>query len=350
MCKLIRLGVLLLGLTSLFAVADSRPRLVFLNWGDYIAPELVDAFEQRYRVDVVEHFFTSDQQRSLLLQASAGEGFDLILVAGSDLRLYAQQGWLAPLNEALVPTLVDIDSTWRNAFSGTFRYGMPYFWGTTGIAYRADLLTEAPGAWMDLFRPNAELKGAVQMTDDSSELVQAALKALGYSLNSEVPQEVAEARQLLLDQLPDVVEYAYSAELELSPLLSGRARAAYCYNGDALMLQELNPNIRYVVPEEGTNLWADYIAVGAKAREPELAHLFLNFINEPVHAARNARYLYSASPNRAARALLSEEMRTDPLIYPSPEQLERSEFSRMITEEMLKQRREIGVRLGLNPL
>lgn len=327
------------------ASADERVKLVLLTWEDYLSPKVVEEFEQRYQVDLIETYFESDHDRTRLLEETGAEGVDLILVAGSDIRLYAQNGWLSPLQEELIPTLEMVDPDWRNAFSGSARYGLPYLWGTTGIAYRSDLIKQPISRWMDLFNPDAALHGKIQMTDDSSELVQVALKALGYSLNSDDPVELDKAKQLLMQQRPHVFRYQYGAVIEDSPLLTGDVLAAFCYNGDALMLQEYHSAIRYVVPEEGTNLWGDYIAVSARSDHPDLAHFFLNFINQPRQAARNAQYLYSATPNIEAQKQLPKSMRSDPLIYPEVDVLGRSEFSRMINYEMLRQRHQIGTQL-----
>ncbi len=341
-----RLICLLLALCwSVGGLAAAKPRLVLLNWSDYLDPELVAAFEQRYQVDLVEVHYSSDLDRTRLLAEVDGAGFDLIMVSGSDIRLYVQRGWLMPLDPGRIPQAEGLEPVWRNAFFGSSTYALPYLWGTTGIAYRSDLVSEPITRWMQLFEPADELKGRILLTDDVGELISMGLKALGYSMNSQAPDELRQVESLLLAQQPHVLAYRYFSFEPGSALFTGEAVAALAYNGDALMLQEELPSIRYVVPEEGSNLWVDYLAVGAKGQHPELAHRFLDFINRPEHAAKTALYLHGASPHRGVRALLPESFQNDPLVYPDPLSLERSEFSRAQSPESMRQRNRIEATL-----
>ena len=117
---------------------------------------------------------------------------------------------------------------------------------------------------------------------------------------------------------------------EKSALVTGEVWASLVYSGDALMVQEHNENIRYVVPREGTNLWVDYLAILAHSGQKEAAAQFINFIHEPRNAARLSEFLMYATTNQAAEKLLPAEFRENPLVYPPPEVLERSEIARVL--------------------
>ena len=166
------------------------------------------------------------------------------------------------------------------------------------------------------------------MMDYGRDIMGAALKALGYSMNTSDQNEIVEAEQLLRQQKPYVQSYSYISLSEESALVTGDVWASMMYSGDALMLQEHDENIVYVLPEEGGNIWVDYLAVTQGSNKKELAMQFINFLNEPEVAARVAEFVYYATPNKAAEQYLPKEYFEDPIIYPSEEQLSRSEFHR----------------------
>jgi len=326
------LAALALLCTTLFmagpATATPERELVILTWSDYMDPELVSAFERQHQARVRFVYFESDELRDDLLVNSDGRGYDLICVNGRMLQTYADRGWLQPLDDSLIPTRRLIDPRWTDAFPAAAEYGLPYFWGTMGIAYRSDLLATPLTRWSQLLDPPQALQGRIQLVKDSRDLMAMALKSLGHSVNDTDPQVLAQAEELLFRQRPHVRDYSYVAMTGDSSLVTGDTLAALMYSGDALMLAEFNENIVYVVPEEGTVLWVDYFAVARHAREPALAMQFLDFMNTPEHAARQAEFVYYATPNRAAEALLPAEFREDPVIYPSAEVLARSETYR----------------------
>ena len=119
-------------------------------------------------------------------------------------------------------------------------------------------------------------------------------------------------------------------------LVRGEARAAMVYSGDAMMVAEHNENIAYVVPEEGSNLWVDYLAVLKRSRQKQLAMDFINFLNEPENAAQLAQFVYYATPNREAEKRLPKEFLEDPVIYPDQNVLAKSEFYRELPPRVQK--------------
>lgn len=202
---------------------------------------------------------------------------------------------------------------------------MPHFWGTVGIAYRADLVDRAPSSWMDLFQPSESLRGRIGMVETSRDVFGMALKALGHSANSIDPAAIREAEQLLLAQKPFVKSYNYIMLDADSALVTGDIAMTMIYSGDALMVQEHSDNIEYVVPREGGNLWVDYLVVMNQSRNKDLARAFINFLNEPEHAAQLAQFVYYATPNKAAEKLLPGEFLDNEVIYPTDTVLAKSE-------------------------
>ncbi|MEA2079271.1 MAG: spermidine/putrescine ABC transporter substrate-binding protein [Pseudomonadota bacterium] len=317
----------------------SKPReLVLLNWSEYLDPDLVEKFEQQFKVKLREVYFESDDGRDHMMLETDGKGYDLALVNGIMVDVYRKRGWLSPVSKAQIPNLNHIDSRWLDAFPGLEGYAVPYFWGTMGIAYRKDLVQAPLSSWMDILQPAEYLHGRIGMVENSRDALGMALKALGYSANSTDAKQIKAAEQLLLAQKPHVKTYTYVALNEESALVNGDIIAAMLYSGDALMLQEHHQEIDYVVPSEGGNIWVDYLVVLENPKNKELAWAFLNFLNEPENAAQLAEFVYYATPNKGAEKLLPAEFLEDPVIYPSQAVLSRSEFYKPLPPSAVKRR------------
>lgn len=330
--------------TTMLHASDNdtaKPELVILNWSEYMDTELIKKFEDRHQVKIKQIYFESDDYRDNYMLETQGEGLDLILVNGIQMRMYKQQKWIVPLTEKEIPNLKHIDKKWLNFYEDAEGYAVPYFWGTNGIAYRSDLVEGEIKGWKDMFRLDDALRGKVVMGGSSRDLIGMALKSLGYSLNSTSFKELEEAKQLLLKQKPLVGEYGYVNLDETSTLVTGESYMAMVYSGDALMLQELDENIAYVVPEEGSEIWVDMWTVSKASRNRELAFKFLDFINQPEHAAQIAEFVYYASPNLAAEKLLPDDFKSDEVIYPPKEILDRCEVYKRLPPRVTRFRNEI---------
>ncbi|MGI9293881.1 MAG: ABC transporter substrate-binding protein, partial [Pseudomonadales bacterium] len=239
-----------------------------------------------------------------------------------------------------------IDPALRKAFPDANAYAIPYFWGTLGILYRSDLVQAPIRSWSQLFNPTSDLQGKIVMLEDGRDLISMGLKALGYSANSMNKSHLKAVETLLVAQKPFVKSYLSSLTLDAdSPLVSGEIVAAMSYNGDALMVKEHHPKLTYVLPKEGGNIWIDYLAIAARARDPELAYLFLNFINEPANAAQLARFVHCASPNKEAEKLLSASFLNDPSIYPANKSLVKSEVYKPLTPRVQRKHNQIITRV-----
>jgi spermidine/putrescine transport system substrate-binding protein len=312
--------------TSLGAAAEGKRELVFLTWAQYLDPAVVTAFEAHCGCRLKLVYFETDDDRDSRMVESDGAGYDVVMLNGLMLQTYQQRGWLAPIDAAPMPHLAHLDPKWRSAFAAAEDYAVPYFWGTMGIAYRKDLVPAPITRWRDLMQPPEALRGRIVMMDSARDLLTAALKSLGASLNSTEAATLQAAKKLLLEQKPHVRSYSYVALNAESALVTGEAAAAMLFNGDALTLQAHNPAIEFVLPEEGGLIWVDYLTVLQRSANKELAAAFINFLNEPEIAARNAQFVHYATPNLAAERLLPAAFRADPVIYPDAATLHNSEY------------------------
>ena len=320
-------------------------KLVILNWSEYLDPALINKFEQEFHTDISEFYYESDAHRTQILIDNEAMGIDLILTSGINIESYARRGWIAPLDYSLIPNRNHIEERWLKAFPLAKEYGIPYFWGTIGILYRNDVIHSEITSWMDLFQPQQKLKGKIGMFDDGNEIIGMALKALGYSINEGSKKALAKVESLLNRQKPYVRSYQYIQLDEESEILSGAIWISPVYNGDALMVMAYDNRLRFIHPKEGTNIWVDYFTIGAKANRPDLAHAFINFLNQPENAAQAALYNYSATPNRSAKEQLPDEYLKNPIIFPDKSVLLKSERYHLITPEKLKRRNTISTKL-----
>ena len=323
-CKAFCIAITIIVFTQSTHAAE-QATLVFLTWPDYMDPAILDEFEQRTNIVVKQIYFESGAERDELMIATQGRGFDIALINSSSIKILAKRGWLEPIDEKEIPNLKHINPRWRAVHEYAQTYSVPYFWGLLGIGYRKDLVSFPVSSWMDLLQPTQDLHGKVAMISNARDLVGAALKGLGYSLNSTNTQELQEAEELLQTQAPTVKTYKYISRGKNSALVSGEIAISMMYSSYASMVQKHHDQIAFVIPKEGSNIWIDYISVLSASNNKAAAKQFINFLNEPEIAARLAQFVYSATPNMAAEALLPAEFKNNPAIYPSQEVLEKSE-------------------------
>ncbi|GGB48598.1 spermidine/putrescine ABC transporter substrate-binding protein [Oceanisphaera marina] len=335
-------AALLLISGPVLAATGEPATLTFLTWGDYIDEDVVAEFEAEYNAQVKFAYYESDAARDEMLTTSNAEGFDLIMVDSVTKSFHHQLGWVTEFDTQQAPNITQARLPELSGLEARDDLCTPYAWGTTGIAYRTDLVSEPITRWQQLYQPAPELEGRILMSDMEEEIIGMALKSLGYSMNSDDPQQLEQVRQLLLAQAPAVAGYsAVAVETEKSKLVSGEVSAILTYSGDALMLREVEPRIKYVLPEEGGVVWADFICLAAKASNPELAHHFVDFLNRPAQAAKNALYINNATPNQAAQALLPASFLNDPLVYPDQAILAKSETHQILSPRLIKRHKRI---------
>ncbi len=315
---------------------SAEKKLILLNWSEYLDPEVLQEFKNKTGITVTEVYYETDEIRNEMLVNAEGKGYDLVLSNGTSIATFAQKGWLSPIAKSEIANLRFVDDKWRDSFPDAGKYGTPFLWGTLGIAYRSDKLPKPVTSWMALFKPDPALKNKILMIKDSRDMVGMALKALGYSVNSTDMNELDEAKKLLFAQKPFVKSYSIYSLTENSALVKGEALISMMYNGDALALQEFNPTIKFVLPEEGGNIWCDYFVVMNSSKKKEWSHQFLNFIHEPAIMARLAQFAYFATTNKEAEKLLPENFLSDQIIYPSQESLLKSESYKHLPPRITK--------------
>ena len=214
---------------------------------------------------------------------------------------------------------------------------MPYTWGTVGILYNTERIKElgvpAPTKWSDLW--DERYRGEILMQDSVRDAFMVALKMRGYSMNSTDPEELAQARDLLIRQKPLV--QAYVVDQVRDKMIGGEAAVGVIYSGEMLYIQEESAEadftLEYVVPEEGTNIWIDSWVIPANARNKENAEKWINFLCRPDIAKKNFDYITYSTPNKGAYEMLEDELKNNQALFPDVNQMANSEVFQYLGDE-----------------
>ncbi len=298
-----------------------RGELNVYIWSNYIAPETVRRFEQRYDVHVNLDLY--DTNEALLAKVQAGNApYDVLCPSSYIVEILLAQDLLQPLDHSALPHLRNVDARFLDrAYDRGNRYSAPYVWGTCGIGYlksRAGRVDSWSALW------DARFAGRVLMLDDARETLGAALKRLGLSLNERAPAPLRRAQRLLIDQKPLVRTYDSANYHDV--LVSGDVWLAQGWNGQFAKAMERHPDLAYVLPKEGASLFIDSLVIPRGAPHRELAHAFIDFTLEAEIAAEICRTMGYSTPNRAAVPLLPESLRRNRAVFPSDEELRRLEL------------------------
>ncbi len=304
--------------------------LNFYNWTEYIDPELIVAFEEEYGVDVVEDFYDSNE--AMLAKLQSGAVYDLVVPSDYMVAIMIEEGLLAEVQRDAVPNISNLDPFFADpAYDPDGVYSVAYQWGTTGLGVDMSVVGEDfEPSWALVFDPEqaAQYPGGVSLLNDPRETMGAALKYLGYSLNSTSEEQLQEAADLIAD----VKEYiaAFDSDNFDETLVTGEVAVSHGYSGGFFASIEDSEEgwdrYTYVIPEEGGTVWIDNMAVPTNSEHPCTAHTFMNYLLDAENGAALTNWVYYASPNLAAEQYILPEILEDETIYPSDELSERLEI------------------------
>ena len=285
---------------ELDADADiSEQSIVVSNWADYMPEDIDKRFtkEAGASIEITEH--ATNEEIMAKLTAGDDSGIDVAFVSGPFAQALNEQGLVEPIHQDLIPNLDNLyPEAEELAYDEGNEFSVPYTWGTTGICYRADKVKPAPTSWNDLLEPEAAYEGKVTMMGTERWLMLPAQKSLGYSANTTDEGEMDEVKEKLIAAKKHLL--AYDDTTFYDRLISGEAVMAEAWDGWCNYGTAENKDIKFVVPEEGADLWADTMVVLKSSENKEAAHAFIDFVLEPdVHAWAAENILYNV-PNEAA--------------------------------------------------
>lgn len=313
------------------ASAGDENTIIVLNYGEYLDPSLLRDFEKETGIRVLYEEATTPEEMYSKYKAST-IAYDLVCTSDYMVERLIDEG------EAVEIPMEDMDYIgniggryWEMArsYDPENRYSIPYFWGTVGILYDSTKAKGPIDSWNVLF--DGSYAGEILMQNSIRDAYMCALKLKGYSLNTTDRRQLAEAQEMLLAQKPDVE--AYFVDEVREEMVAGNATVSVIYSGEAYLANEYNEDLQYVVPKEGSNVWVDSWVMLRKGKNHAGAVKFLDFLCREDVAGVNFEYVYYPTPNEALYENLDEEVREDPLIFPSDEVLDKCEVYETLDPE-----------------
>jgi spermidine/putrescine transport system substrate-binding protein len=296
----------------------AQETLSLYNWGDYINPEVLDAFTEETGIAVTLDTYGSNEEMLAKIQAGA-TGYDIVFPSVHMHDILFQLGLLAKTDIGQAPGFENIDPQFIRAKTDPeAEYCLPYAWGNVGIVYNKALAGEIT-SWEDFFALGSEGQ-KITLLDDLRETIGIGLIMTGSPVNSTDPAEVEAAADYIVDHLQGVTAFTYDS---VPQVISGDVAAAHWYVGANIFVADNSDTIAYVIPEEGATLYQEDMCVLASAPNPEAAKKFLEFYLRPEIAALNVKQQMNGTPNIPAQDLIPAEIASNPTIYPPQEVIDR---------------------------
>lgn len=310
----------------------NEEKVIVYNWGEYIDPEVLTMFEEETGIDVIYEEFETNE--ILYPKVSSGAiAYDVVCPSDYMIQRMLENDLLSEINFENIPNVQYIGEEYMEQsrqFDPENKYSIPYCWGTVGILYNKTMVDEPVDSWGILW--NEKYKDSILMQDSVRDAFAVALRYLGYSLNSTDLDELNEAMKLLVKQKPLV--QAYVIDQVRDKMIGNEAAIGVIYSGEAIYTQWENPDLEYVIPKEGTNIWIDSWVIPKNAEHKENAEKFLNFLCRPDIALMNFEYITYSTPNVAAQEMIEDEsIRNSEVAFPDLSKLPEMETFRYLGPE-----------------
>ena len=322
-------GIALAGLMSA-STAFAADKIVVSNWDAYMPEDLLENFTKATGIEAELALHATNEEIMGKITAGGGEGYDVVFVSSPFVEALTNLGLAAQLDHSQIPNLKNLyPEAAKLGYDPGNQHSVPYAWGTTGLCYRADLVSGSPASWNDLLKPSDELKGKITMLSTDRWLMAAGLKSLGYSINSQDQAEIDAARDVLIDAKANLL--AYDDTTFYSKLVSGEAHLVHAWDGWCNYGIAENDQIRFVIPEEGSDLWVDTMVVMESSDNKEAAHKFLNYVLDSANHKWVAENILYKVPNQAAMEAIDPSLvETFPNMGMAPDELLQLEHMRDI--------------------
>lgn len=336
---------LVLCLTVCSATADSGRKskqsetqvVNVFNWEDYIDPEALSIFEEETGIHVNYMCFTTNEDMIVQVEANPG-AFDVCFPSDYIIQRMIQKDMLAEINFDNIPNAVQtMDHLLNPDYDPENKYSIPYMWGTVGILYDTTKIPDPDRSWSILW--DTQYQNEVFMMDSIRDSFGVTLKYLGYTVNSTDIPSLFQTRDKLIEQKKLGVVKAYQVDETKDKMVAGEGSLAVMWSGDAMYAIDLNEDLDYFVPREGSNVWVDGAVIPKTTKNKENAETFINFLCRPDIAAMNWYYIMYSTPNKGAVEVLESEYDYDytgnHVVNPSDETLATCEFFQDISEDFL---------------
>lgn len=304
-------------------------KLNFYNWDTYIGENTLDNFKEATGVDVTMDLFDSNDV--LFAKFKAGNpGYDVIVPSNDFVERMAKAGMLMPLDHAQIPNKKNIDPAYINVeYDLQRKFSMPYTWLALGIGYRKSKVSSPPDSWKVLF-DSPEYAGRIAWLSEAGDMFRLYGKYLGKSVNALTPADIATIEKMMIKQKPNVKKFHEDDGQDL--LLKGDCDVVLEYNGDIAQAMVEDKDLDFVVPKEGSQLNSDNLCIPKGAPHPKNAHAFINYILDANVDKEITETILYPTPNAAAKALMPDSYKNNPVIFPPAEVLAKCEYARFNPE------------------
>ena len=303
-------GAALVLLTPAAAMAE---KLVISNWDGYMPKDMAEKFKAATGIELEIAVHATNEEIMGKVTASGGEGFDVLFVSSPFAEALNNLGLVQPIDHSKVPNLANLypEATQLKHDPGNV-FSVPYTWGTTGLCYRSDLVKGTPESWNDLLKPAEELKGKITMLSTDRWLMAAGFLANGMSVNTTEQADLDKMRDQLIETKRQLL--AFHDTTFYSKHVSGEASLVQAWDGWCNYGIAEKPEIKYVIPKEGSDLWVDAIVVTKASKNPEAAHKFIDFVLNAENGKWVVENIMYKSPNKAGMEAVDKAMLTQ---YPN---------------------------------
>lgn len=297
------------------AALQDGGQVIVYNWGEYLDPDVIEMFEEETGIEVIYDEYETNETMYPKIESGAAQ-YDVVCPSDYMIQKMIENDLLAQINFDNVPNAVNIDENYfeqSREFDPENKYSIPYCVGTVGILYNKTMVDEPVDSWDILW--NEKYADNILMQDSVRDAFMVALKKLGYSMNSTDENELEQAKDALIEQKP--LTQAYVVDQVRDKMIGNEAAIGVIYSGEAIYTQRENPDLEYVIPKEGTNVWIDSWCILKDAPNKENAEKFINFLCRPDIALMNFEYITYSTPNTEARKLIEDEdIRNSEIAFP----------------------------------
>ena len=329
-----KLLCILVTLALMLPVCASAQEVVnVFNWEDYIDESALAQFEQETGIHVNYMRFTTNEDMIVQVEANPG-AFDVCFPSDYIVERMLSKDMLAEIDYDKVPNAQYILENLRNPdYDPNNVHSLPYMWGTVGILYNTTMVEEPVDSWGILW--DSKYKGNVFMLDSFRDSMGVTLKYLGHSMNTRDIIALESCKDKLIEQKKNGIVKAYQVDETKDKMVAGEAALAVMWSGDAQYAIDLNPDLAYSIPSEGSNIWIDAMVIPKNAQNMDNALKFVDFLCRPDIAQKNCEAIWYSSPNSGAIELMGEEYIENPVMNPTDEEVARCEFFHDIDETFM---------------
>ncbi len=314
-----------LALGMIAGCGPSKPELHIYTWSDYVDEDVKSKFEEENNCKVVIDTFDSNEAMYAKLQAGS-TGYDIITPSSYQIPLMAKNKMIIPLDHSKIPNVKkNFDAAFANSIlDPSFTYNAPYMVTYTGIAYRKDKIAKDVPVDSWKIYETAALKGRMSLLSDMRETIGAALKSLGYSLNSEKKEELDKAVEVVIGWKKNIAKF--DNEQYKTAVAAGEWFVGHGYSSDVTQIMLEDDKVGFSLPKEGFTIAFDEMVIAADAPQKELAHKFIDFMYRPEMAKANMESVCAPMPVKAALEALKPELKA--LIVKDADTIKRGEVLR----------------------